>query len=65
MYIDVRIAEAGNKLAFRYDPQNDVIQVSIRGELHAVYLNDYREPENACSLTSRADRDTICVDGPR
>lgn len=41
-YRDVRIREAGNRLAFRYDPERDCVQVYIRGELFEVVLDDYR-----------------------
>lgn len=42
MYRDVRIAEAGNKLAFRYDPVSDLVEVSIRGQRYEVCLSQYR-----------------------
>ena len=41
-YRDVRVKEAGNKLAFRFDPDLDIVQVYIRGELFEVALDDYR-----------------------
>lgn len=41
-YRDVRIKEAGNRLAFRYDPEADRIEVMIRGERFEVLLDDYR-----------------------
>ena len=41
-YRDVRVKEAGNKLAFRFDPDRELVQVYIRGELFEVALDDYR-----------------------
>jgi hypothetical protein len=41
-YRDVRVKEAGNKLAFRFDPERDRVQVYIRGQLFEVALDDYR-----------------------
>lgn len=41
-YRDVRVKEAGNKLAFRFDPDRDRVQVYIRGQLFEVALDDYR-----------------------
>lgn len=64
-YIDIRISEAGNKLAFRYDPRADVIQVSIRGYgKFEVRLDDYRHAERQ-PLTQNGRSAILCAEGPR
>lgn len=64
-YIDVRIREAGNKLAFRYNPETNAVQVSIRGYgCHEVYLDDYR-PHPDQPLTQNARSAILNTEGPR
>lgn len=63
-FIDIRISEAGNKLAFRYDPETNTVQVPIRGygrfEVHLDDLRLQREP-----LTQNARSVSIRTEGPR
>lgn len=40
-YREVRIREAGNKLAFCYDPDNDQIEIKLNGKPYPVNLRDY------------------------
>lgn len=40
-YREVRIREAGNKLAFRYDPEAERIELRVNGQLCEVDLTDY------------------------
>lgn len=40
-YRDVRIREAGNKLAFRYDPDADRIELRVNGQICEVDLTEY------------------------
>lgn len=60
-WVDVRILEAGNKLAFRYNPIEDVAEVSIRGHTYEVDMSTYRYVHEKCenSLTFNAEGDRI------
>lgn len=58
-YRDVRIREAGNRLAFRYDPERDCVQVRVNGQLCEVNLADY------WPITRRLQCGTIGVDFER
>lgn len=50
-WVDVRIQETG-KLLFRYDPQNEVVQIGSRRQVHEVYLAEYRNVHNDNSSNS-------------
>jgi hypothetical protein len=52
---DVRLREMRNRLVFRFDPEQDLIAIVVRGELVEIDLNVYRLPNEGC-------RDTIGVD---
>lgn len=56
-WVDVRIQEAGNKLAFRYNPIEDVAEVSIRGRIYEVDMSTYRyvHEKRENSLTFNAE----------
>ena len=38
----MRVKEAGNRMAFRFDPHSDRIEIMLRGRLVIVNLSDYR-----------------------
>ncbi len=65
-WVDVRILEAGNKLAFRYNPVADVAEVSIRGHTYEVDMSTYRYLHKNCenSLTFNAEGDRIDTGSP-
>ena len=52
---DVRLREMRNRLVFRFDPEQDLIAIVVRGELVEIDLNQYRLP-------NEGRRDTIGVD---
>lgn len=58
-YREVRVREAGNKLAFRYDPDCDRIELRINGQLCIVELRDY------WPITRRLQSGAIGVDFER
>jgi hypothetical protein len=39
---EVRIREARNRLAFRFDAERDVVEVMINGQRYEVALHEYR-----------------------
>lgn len=41
-YREVRIREERNKLAFRFDPERDLIEVMVAGQRYEVALEAYR-----------------------
>ena len=41
---DVRLREMRNRLIFRFDPEQDLIAIVVRGELVEIDLNEYRSP---------------------
>lgn len=41
---DVRLKEQGNRLVFRFDPEQDVVAIVVRGELVEINLDEYRLP---------------------
>lgn len=47
---EVRILEAGNRLAFRFDIERDVIEVVLRGRRYEVSLDDYRRRRRQTDL---------------
>ena len=49
---DVRLREMRNRLVFRFDPEQDLIAIVVRGELVEIDLNQYRQTRH----------DTIGVD---
>ena len=62
--IDIRIREAGNKLACRHDPQANAIEVSIRGQRYTVNLDDYRRRAEPLTQNGRSDI-ILTTEGPR
>jgi hypothetical protein len=40
---DVRLKE-GNRLVFRFDPEQDVVAIVVRGEMVEINLDEYRLP---------------------
>jgi len=52
---DVRLREMRNRLVFRFDPEQDLIAIVVRGELVEIDLNAYRLPH-------QVRHDTIGVD---
>lgn len=54
-YRDVRLREMRNRLAFRFDPERDLIAIVLQGELVEIDLNEYR-------LTRARRRDSIGVE---
>lgn len=41
---DVRLREQNNRLVFRFDPEQDVVAIVVRGELVEICLDEYRLP---------------------
>lgn len=54
---EVRIREVKNKLAFRFDPERDVVEIMLHGQCYEVALDDYRGP-----VHHRRISDTMGVD---
>lgn len=55
---DVRLREMRNRLVFRFDPEHDLIEIVVKGELVEIDLNVYRLP-------TAQGRDSIGIDFAR